>query len=148
MEDIIDQSSEGGNQEVPQAVKTLGILSIIGSSLWGLLVLILMFWFLSASSSMGRMLPIADPGGMMAALIIAFLILVAINALAILGVTKMMKGKKGGFILYAIMNGLWALLILMGASNGENPAMSIIIGLVSVGFIIAFGMQMKNMPSN
>ena len=84
----------------------------------------------------------------MVALVIAFLFLVALNGLAILGVTKMMKGKKGGFILYAIMNGIWALLILLGAQNGENPAGSIIVGLVSVGFIVAFGMQMKNMPSS
>lgn len=145
-EEIIDQGGNA-NKEVPQAVKTLGILSIIGSSLFGLIFLIAMFWVIGASSAMGRLFPIADPAGLMVAIIVVFLLFIAFNVLGILGVVKMMKGKKGGFILYAIVTGLWALLLLVGSiNNPSNPTMGVLMGVSSIGFIIAFGAQMKNMP--
>ncbi|MEX1002645.1 MAG: hypothetical protein WDZ35_11065 [Crocinitomicaceae bacterium] len=146
MEDIIDESGSNANQEVPQSVKTLGIISIIGSSLWGLIMLIALFYVMVASASLGRFLPIADPGGMMAAIIIVFLLLIALNVFGIVGASKMMKGKKSGFILYAIVTGLWALLMLLSGANGAWLA--IVSGLASVGFIVGFGMQMKNMPES
>jgi hypothetical protein len=140
MEDIID-TNEGGTGEVPQAVKTLSILSIIGSSIWGLLLFIVMLWFFVAADSFGRMLPIADPGGMIAAVVIVMLLLIALNVLGIVAAIKMSKGKKSSFVLYAIVTGLWALLMLLGMSP-----LGIISGLASIGFIVAFGMQMKNLP--
>ena len=143
-EEIIDQSA-GQNQEVPQSVKTLSILSIIGSSLWGLIVLIVMFWMINAASSLSSMLPIADPSGAVVVLVIVFLIMIGLNVGTLIGAVKMMKGKKKAFTLYAICNGIWALLILLGAMNNPNPTGSIVVGLVSIGFIVAFGMQMKKM---
>jgi hypothetical protein len=140
MEDIID-TNEGGTGEVPQIVKTLSILSIIGSSIWGLLIFIAMLYVFVAIDSVGRMLPIADPGGMMAAIVVVFLLLLALNVLGLVAAIKMSKGKKSSFVLYAIVTGLWALLMLLGMSP-----LGIISGLASIGFIVAFGMQMKNMP--
>ena len=82
----------------------------------------------------------------MAAVAIVFLLLIALNVLGIVSAVKMSKGKKSSFVLYAIVTGLWALLMLLGAANGN--VLNIISGLASIGFIVAFGMQMKNMPSS
>lgn len=151
-EDIIDQSG-GQNQEVPQAVKTLSILSIIGSSFWSLFWLIGMFWmigavsnYLSAASTMGSMLPIADPSGAVLVLVIVFLILIGMNVGTLIAAVRMMQGKKA-FILYAICNGLWSLLCLMTLGNQADPTIPALTGLAGIGFIIGFGVQMKNMPN-
>jgi hypothetical protein len=143
-EEIIDQSP-AQNQEAPQAVKTLAILSIVGSSLWGLIILILMFMFLGAGAgSFGGMFAMGA-GGMIAVLIIILLLMIGLNVGTLIASVKMMKGNKKAFTLYAVCNGIWALLILLGAMNNPNPLGSILVGLISAGFIVAFGMQMKNM---
>ncbi len=141
MEDIIDQGNTGG-QGVPQAVKTLGILSIVGSSLWGLLILIAMFWIMGQTSGLSALFP-PEMASMMTAIYVVMVIMVALNALGIMGAMKMMKGNKGGFTLYAVVTGLWALLLLLAGLQGD--LLSIVSALASIGFIIGFGMQMKNM---
>jgi hypothetical protein len=148
MDEIIDLG-ESQNKEVPQAVKTLAILSIVGSSLWILILLIIMFYFMSAGSALGAL------GGSMfadamAAILIGFLFFIGLNVGSLIGAIKMMKGKKSMFILYAIMNGIWALLFLITIGN-QNDTLSLMLTLLtalsSIGFIIGFGTQMKNMPS-
>jgi len=144
-EEIIDQTGGQNQEEVPQAVKVLSILSIVGSSLWGLLLLILMFMFLGAGGSSFGGLFALGAGGMVAILVVVFLIMLGLNVGTLIAAIKMMNGSKKAFILYAICNGIWALLVLLGASNNPNPTGSILVGLVSAGFIVALGMQMKNM---
>ncbi len=135
-EELIDET--GGSKETPQIVKTLALLSIIGSSLWGLLLLIAMFYFLAFIDQMGRMLPIADAGGMMAVLIIVFLIFIGLNVLGLIGAIRMNKGQKNGYTMYVVATGIWALLMLLGATGEGNPALPIISAAASIGFIIAF----------
>ena len=148
MDEIIDLG-ESQNKEVPQGVKTLAILSIIGSSLWTLILLVFMLYIFSVGSAFGGM-----AGGMfadaMAGIVIAFLFLIGLNVGSLIGAIKMMKGKKSMFILYAITNGIWALLFLITIGN-QNDSLSLMFSLLtalsSIGFIIGFGTQMKNMPS-
>lgn len=147
MEDIIDQGSTGSKQ-VPQAVKTLGILSIIGSSLWGLIFLIALFWFMSNTSGLGSLFP--GMGDILAVVYGIMVLFILMNVLGIMGAVKMMGGKKSGFILYAVPTGIWAALLLyasINAAEGGNPMLLVISAVASIGFIAAFGMQMKNMPS-
>ncbi|UKN01676.1 hypothetical protein K6119_18290 [Paracrocinitomix mangrovi] len=143
-EEIIDQNESGGATTVPDAVKTLSILSIVGNSLWGLLMLIGMFYILAIASTV-RVLPIADPGGAMAVIVIVFLIMIGLNILGLVAAIKIMRGNKKAFIMYAIVTGIWALLLLLGGAN-SGQMLNIVCGLASAGFIVALGMQMKNMP--
>ncbi len=148
MQDIIDQGSVG-SKEVPQAVKTLGILSIIGSSLWGLIFLIAIFWFMSNTAGLAALLP--GMNEMMTLVYGIMALLVLMNVLGIIGAVRMMGGKKSGFILYVVPTALWAILLLFSSMNatqeGGNPMLLVVSAVASIGFIVAFGMQMKNMPS-
>jgi len=150
LEDELVDASRSVNQEVPQVVKTLSILSIVGNSLWLLMFLIGTLWLFSMANSFGGSL-----GGMMGDLMGMFVaIMLGISVLHILGLiaaVKMMKGSKGAFIMYAIVTGLWCLLLMMslaqGTQQGGNVGLVVISLLASGGFIIALGTQMKNMPS-
>lgn len=144
MEDIIDQGS-AGSQEVPQAVKTLGILSIVGSSLWGLLLVIALFWLMSQTSG-ASILP--GLGDLLIIVYVLMVVFIVFNVLGIMSAIKMMKGNKGSFILYAVVTSIWGLLLVAGSLNGEgNPLLGVFSGLASLAFVVAFGMQMKNMPN-
>ena len=140
-EEIIDGNSAGSG-EVPQALKTLGILSIIGNSLWALLLLIGMFWILGASSSISRIMP-AGMGDMIAIVVVVCLVMIALNVLGLMAAMKMMKGNKGSFTLYAVVTGVWALLMLLAGMQGD--IVSLLCAVTSIGFIIAFNMQLKKM---
>ncbi|UKN01675.1 hypothetical protein K6119_18285 [Paracrocinitomix mangrovi] len=143
-EEIIDQNESGGATTVPDAVKTLSILSIVGNSLWGLLILIALFYILGATGSMGRFMP-AGAGGMVAMVVVIIILMLLLNVLGLVAAIKMMQGNKKAFILYAIVTGIWALLMLVAGANG-GQILNIVSGLASAGFIVALGMQMKNMP--
>ena len=153
MEDIIDERPDGP-KEVPQAVKTLGIISIIGSSLWALIFLIAMFYVIAAGSMIRSMIPVADPTGAIVMVVLIVLIFVLIHVFKIVGVARYMKGKKGGYTLYAILNGLWTVLILLSGINAMSSYSAaadygmfyIVCGLISAGLIAGLGMQLKNMP--
>jgi len=143
--DIIDGAGGQPNQ-VPQAVKTLGILSIIGSSFWILIMLIGGIYIMTMSSAMGGVLGQAfgSAVGLVAGVLLFF---IGLNVLTLVAAAKMMKGKKGMFIMYAIANGLWSLLFLISLGNQANPTLPALTGLAGIGFIIGFGVQMKNMPN-
>ena len=138
-DDIIDVSPETGSQETPQAVKTLSIISIIGSSVWILLVVLGGAYLMTAGSYMLAVLP----GGqeMMGLVAILLLVMILLNVLGLVCSIKMLNGKKSGFIFNAICTGIWALLLLLGATEFIN----LISALASIGFLIAFGTQQKNL---
>jgi len=138
-EEIIDGNA-GGTGEVPQALKTLGILSIVGNSLWALLILIGTFWTLGATAGASI---IPGMGDAIALVVIVCLVSILLNVLGLMGAMKMMKGNKGGFVLYAVATGIWALLMLLAGIQGD--IVSLLSAVVSIGFIIAFNMQLKNL---
>src|SRR5690606_23733565 len=133
----------------PQAVKTLAILSIVGSSIWGLLMFIGMLWMIFVVDTFSNLIPGASSKEAVAGITIAFILLIGLNVLGLVGAVKMMGGKKSGFILYAIGTGLWVLLMLFigGRSPEAGGILYLVSGLASIGFIIAFGVKMKEMPN-
>ncbi|MEO9532121.1 MAG: hypothetical protein ABJG68_06655 [Crocinitomicaceae bacterium] len=144
--DLLDEQVTE-NKEVPQVVKTLSILSIVGNSLWLLIFLIAAFYVLAFASAFGGLAGGLFAGFFAIAAIIFFLILM-LHVLGLIAAIRMMNGSKGAFILYAVTNGLWSLLCLMSAVNDrqDNQMFSVFCGLVSIGFIVMLGIQMKNMP--
>ncbi|NOQ74982.1 MAG: hypothetical protein GQ574_23415 [Crocinitomix sp.] len=139
-EEIIDGNS-GGSGEVPQALKTLGILSIIGNALWGLLFLIGMFWILGNTAGLAGIMP--GLGDALILVVVICVVIILLNILGLMGAMKMMKGNKGGFIMYTVVTSLWALLMLL--AGVEGGIWYILSGIVSIGFIVAFSMQLKKL---
>jgi hypothetical protein len=141
-DELVDAGSTS-NGGVPQVVKTLSILSIVGNSVWALIMLIFTLWFLGASSSLGRMMPVGM-GEMMGIVIIILLLMLALNVVGLIAAIKLGKGQKSSFILYAIVTGIWGLLMLLSGFQGS--ILALLCAVSSIGFIVAFGMQLKNMP--
>ena len=151
LDDLIDGDSSNQPTEVPQNVKTLGILSIVGNSIWMLLIAISLIYVWLFSSTMGGIGGgvFARFAGAIAGIILLMLIL---QIIALMGAVKLMNGKKTAFLLYAIPTGLWGLLLVfsglnaMNAVNNGNAMFTLFSGLVSIGFIIGFGTNLKKMP--
>lgn len=146
MTDTIDDVLEDGTQSggVPQIVKTLAIISYVGNALWAVLFLIVA---LAINSFKGMFVNRLQGAAMstdqlMTYVLVACLIIIATCVISIMGAAKMTKGKKGGFYMYAVANGIWTILLIMGGTP-----QGIVCGLISLGFIVAFGMQLKNFPS-
>ena len=143
-DELVDAAATFNSGEAPQAVKTLSILSIAGNSLMMLLILIGLLYILALGGSAGGLMRSAIAGAM-GGLVISALLGITLNVLGLIAAIKLGKGENGGFIMYAIVTGIWSLLLLFsGLSNGN--ILGIVIGLSSAGFIVAFGLQMKNMP--
>jgi len=69
-------------------------------------------------------------------------IVVLFMILAIIGLIFAHQKKTWGFILYAVVNGLWGGSILYGGvASGEM--VNIILGLISIVFIIVIGLNYK-----
>jgi hypothetical protein len=76
--------------------------------------------------------------------IIAGLIIILLNVIPMLGLARMNKMKKSGFILYVIPTGLWTLMAFWGGASSGMIG-DFVVGGISLIFIILFGMNMKNM---
>ncbi len=70
-------------------------------------------------------------------LVIVFVVSLILAVISLMGVMKMAKLKKSGFWMYAIVNGLLALLGLFG--GGLFGA------IVGIGFIVMYGLNLKHM---
>ena len=147
----------------PQFLTVLCILSYIGSGLWALLSLVGIFASgtimgmlgMGAASAMEQMdttglsqeqidamqsMQTAG-GGFMAMLssylIIIFIVSLVLAGLSLFGVIKMWKLKKSGFWMYAIVNGIIAILGLIGGG--------LVGGLIGIAFIVMYGLNLKHM---
>lgn len=127
--------------EVPQAVKTLAIFAYIGNAFWGIVIAVIMMWALTAAESFSRFMEqgtgerlYIDPMGILVGMIVGLIICI----LPIFGAAMMSKGKKSGFWLYLIPSLLW---VILNISSGDTP--NIVIGLITVGFIVGFATQLK-----
>ncbi|MBI3134295.1 MAG: hypothetical protein HYZ14_06415 [Bacteroidetes bacterium] len=137
MEDTLETLNEKP-VAVPQAVKTLAILAYIGNGLWAVVFLGVFFWMMAASSEFERLLGVGSlPIGVVG---IAIFLVVAMCTLGIIGAFQMAAGKKLGFWLYLVGNGIWVLMNL-GSGQGENIGMAVI----SIGFIVGFGANLKSL---
>jgi len=150
-DELVDISEERTITEAPQTVKTLAILSIVGNSLWCLMMLIAMLWMMMMANSFGGGFGGRIIGEMMGAFLVGFLIMIVFHVLGLIAAVRMLKGKKGAFIMYAIVTGLWSLLLLLSSFNqpqASNTILILVMALTSIGFIIGFGVNMKDMPKN
>lgn len=149
IEDVIDEGPKL-NVKVPNAVKTIGTLSIIGSSLWIVILLLSLYYLMNTFSGSFYF----AQGALLNMMYFIFGLMIVLNVMGIIGAAKIMSGSKGAFMLYSITTGIWALIMLYvsysmmseGVSEVVDSTLFIVSGIVSIGFILLFGMQMKNMP--
>lgn len=145
----------------PQFLTTLCILSYIGSGLWALFSIIGMVassWIMSLLG-IGMATAMENPeaiegidpaqleqateaaNGIMGMgttfFILIFLVSLVLAAVSILGVAKMWKQKKSGFIMYSVVNGLMLILFLIGGSWGA--------AIFSAAFIGMYAANLKHM---
>ena len=163
--DPIDAPSSGGEKSGAN-VTVMAILSIIGSSLWGIVWLLGVVagnWLMSAmglvdkvveeaasqadvTAEEARMALEASSQGSEAMNMLAnyfmviCLVMLAITILAILGAVKMIKMKKSGFIMYTIGTALYIILFVLGGTG-----QGLFLAAVSALFLVYFGMKLKHM---
>lgn len=128
------------DKQVPQIVKILSILSILGSALIIIASLVILIYFYSRliielSSITGQIV------------ILWNVLIVAVNMLSIIGAYKMMYGKKNGFKIYAISNGFWISLLFVAivslSLEGQPNYNILILIVISIIFFILFRTQNK-----
>lgn len=135
--ETIDQVEKTSHRSV--LFNVMSILSYIGNGIWTLLFLVLFIGCLSNGAAMMKTISMdAVFGGVVAFFAILSALVILLCVVCIIGMVKMRKGKRSGFFLYAISNGIWGLLIFYAAADGGD-IMFIVGGLISIGFIIYFG---------
>lgn len=134
--------TQGQTGEIPSTVKTLAILAYIGNILWALLFLLVFVMIDLIIEELVNKLPVAEmtTDQFVTYLMIGCGVLILCCIVSFIGALKMSKGKKIGFVLYAVANGIWAVLLFMGGTP-----QGIVCGAISVGFIIGFGTQLKHL---
>lgn len=135
MDEVLENIDENKPQEVPQTVKVLSIFAYIGNGLWATIFLVVLLWIAFAFNSFRLPGVRSSDTGIICA---ALLFVTALCALSIVGAAKMAKGKKSGFYLYAIPNGIWSLMLFFNL----EPT-NIVVSLVSISFISGFASQLK-----
>lgn len=142
IDEVLEDSGPQG--EVPGMVKTLAIFTYIGN---GLLILLFAFVMAMMEQFIDEFINRIEGAEMstdefitymMAAC--GFIIILCIGS--IIGAFQMTKGKKWGFYVFAALNAIWILLLLMGGTP-----QGIVMALISIGFLIGFGSQLKNFPA-
>tara|TARA_Y100000589_G_scaffold331368_1_gene384594 strand:- start:4015 stop:4473 length:459 start_codon:yes stop_codon:yes gene_type:complete len=133
LDDYIDKKKENislkKSNEVSNSFKTIGVLSIIGSSLW-IILWIMGFSYISdffkyANDSFIRLITFV------------VLLLIIFNVIKIIGISQMFKQKSLGFILYIVFNIIHTGFILYSYFNGsEQNQLILLFALLSVVFII------------
>tara|TARA_B110000046_G_C12944895_1_gene377506 strand:+ start:157 stop:594 length:438 start_codon:yes stop_codon:yes gene_type:complete len=127
---------------VPDAVKVLAIISYIGHGFLIIIFLISMAFFATASGSNVARIMGSQVDGFMTILIVVFLLFISFSVISIIGAAKMHKGKKIGFVLFAIGSGLLGLLFLLGAAQQMS---NLILGLITLGLVVGFATQLKQL---
>lgn len=131
--DILDN-----NQNQPQnssTFKTMAILSYVGNGVWAFLFLLLFIGCVVNGAAMLKSVSLDNffGGAIMFFTVISALVMV-VCLVSIIGVVKMKNGKRRGFFLYAIANGLWSLLLFY-AGTGDGGTVFWIGGIISLLFI-------------
>lgn len=166
-QDTLDGTANSGG--IPQILNVLTILTIIGKGILALLFLIAGFatsWFLSfiggaASDAMGDMEAYEGMEGVDAAqmaeassimdsfatmgtgiIMGIFLFMALLQILCIMGAAKMRKGKKSGFTLYMIGNGIFGILMVISLLGGN-----ILLPLLTIAFIVLYIVNKKHLTA-
>ena len=141
-EEVIDSSAEAGTGERPVFLTVLCILSFIAAGI-GVLGYIAALTLMTAAEGLINAASEAGGGAAVGTGIIWAYIIVgfATTILGLVGVIKMWKLQKAGFMLYVIAT---AVSVLMGIIySGFGPS---ILGIViSAGFIVMYQLNTKAM---
>ena len=145
MDEILEE--QNAPQETPQIVKFLAIFSYIGNGLWGLFLLLMIATLSSYESMFSGLLPGGAGSSEMASFMMMIKVILGLFIVtcivSIIGTVKMGQGKRSGFFMYAIANGIWGLLFAYSGVTGGGME-ALVIGLASIGFIVGFGSQLKS----
>lgn len=125
----------------PQSFFTLMVLSIIGNGLWILLFVVAFGMLDEVLVELQKSYLFDDVSEARRILAIVFSIIILLCVGCIVGHVLMYQRKRAGFWIYAVCNGLFALLVLSNLGNGNIQP--IFVGLISVGFIIGFSRHLK-----
>jgi len=139
-DDILEIIPEG-QKETPILVKVLAILSLVGNGIV-LLIYLIGFGFILLGNGFSR--AGSQPAGMSeyGMFGLGLLVMAAFCVPCVIGVIKMFKGKKNGFLPYVIANSIWVLFVFFGF-RGE--LIFILLGGGSIAFIVLFATQRKNL---
>lgn len=99
------------------------------------------FFAIASGSNVARIMG-SQVDGFMTILIVVFLLFIGFSVISIIGAAKMHKGKKIGFVLFAIGSGLLGLLFLLGAAQQMS---NLILGLITLGLVVGFATQLKQL---
>lgn len=147
-------------------IKALGVLSIIGSSIYILLGLIFIFsigWLMSmlgggvaamnaASGAYADSPEMADAmaqassamSGVKTIAYISLIVFIILAVVRLIGAVKMMKWKKSGYTLYMIANVIISLLFVYSLINTFN-IWTLILLLLQIFFMVMFTSRKKHM---
>lgn len=146
-DDVIDDvKNEDGS--LPQFLNVLTILTFVGSGL-GIISNIWGFFALGSLKSLaGNLGSLGDATGLAkylanAEIIIGVAILACIGS--IVGALQMRKLKKTGFYIYAASNVVALAVALILGGSYVMAGMGIVNILVTVAFIVMYGMNLKHM---
>jgi len=146
-EEVIDSSAEAGSGERPVFLTVLCILSFVAAGLGVLGYIAALTAMGMAEAAMGGLSEaVANAGGVSAApstgIIWAYIIVgFATTILGLVGVIKMWKLQKAGFMLYVIAT---VVSVLMGIIYSGFGA-SIVSIVISAGFIVMYQLNTKAM---
>ncbi|WP_066757938.1 hypothetical protein [Crocinitomix algicola] len=139
------ESNEPSQQNVPEVVKVLAIFSYIGNGFWILAFLVIYMMMRMNSNELAALMNINMASDYFVNIfLIVFILASILGGLCIYGAALMSKGLKKGFTFYAIGNGIWVLILLIGSLE-NGPLSNYIILLISAVFILVFGMQLKHL---
>lgn len=141
-DEILETEEDKVTQGVPELVKVLAILSYIGHGFLIIIMLVGMAFFASASNSSLGALMGAQMNGMLGVIIVIFILFIGLSIISIIGAAKMQKGKKIGFVLFAIGSGLLGVFFLL---SGAQQFTNLVLGFIIIGMVIAFGTQLKHL---
>ena len=139
-DEILETEEDQITGVIPELVKVLAILSYIGHGFLIIIMLIGMAFFASASSSNLGGIMGAQMNGMIGVIIVIFILFIGLSIMSIIGAVKMQKGKKIGFVLFAIGSGLLGVVFLL---SGAEQFINLVLGLIMIGLVVAFGTQLK-----
>lgn len=138
-EEITDLGPQGPNQ----TLNVICILGYIGNGIF-ILFLLMCLMMVDALANMPEMeeakreLGINNIADFKTYITTIFVTLTLFIIACVVGIIGSHKGKTWGFILYAVLNGIWAIILLV-----SGDPVFLVFGLISIAFIVTIGLNYK-----
>ena len=141
--EVIDGKSKG--YKLSSTFKTITILSFIGNGIWALLFLLLFVACIVNGAAVIKSVSLDNFfGGAIVFFTLLSAVILGVCLTALIGVVKMRKGKRQGFVLYAVANGLWSMLLFY-AGTDKGGSLFWIAGIISLLFIGYYALRLPKM---